>query len=241
MRQVLDEMANVAEVGSLLRVEERLRAILAKAGHVAVEELDPRQQPNCPAWATTVASSRWPTPEAQPEDWDAHYTLARLLDDLRAFAAQALQTHDLNAQLFAEEAEKSVHLLDVFLNDYDVVVMNPPFGYPLVTSNVIDKTYDDWCGNLLCAFFIRSLSLLNDTGFVGMVSDKTFAVKKSYAPFRQRYFLEPSFSPCVFGLGLGRAGRCECGGMCVRLRKERSYLRILVSGPSGVQCEGKRL
>jgi hypothetical protein len=52
--------------------------------------------------------------EAVPEQWGAHYTLGRLLDDLRAFAAQALQTHDLNAQLFAQEAEKTVHLLDVF-------------------------------------------------------------------------------------------------------------------------------
>ena len=132
VRQVLDEMANVAEVGSLLRVEERLRAILAKAGHRAGEEtarLDPRTQRPLPGMGGKGGQlALADLPEAQPEDWGAHYTVARLLDDLREFAAQALQTHDLNAQLFAEEAEKSVHLLDVFLNDYDVVVMNPPYG-----------------------------------------------------------------------------------------------------------------
>ena len=41
-------------------------------------------------------------------------------------------------------------------------------------------------------FYIRALSLLGESGYIGMVSDKTFAVKKTYAPFRERYFLTPS-------------------------------------------------
>ena len=146
VRQVLDEMANVAEVGSLLRVEERLRAILAKAGHRAGEEtarLDPRTQRPLPGMGGKGGQlALADLPEAQPEDWGAHYTVARLLDDLREFAARALQTHDLNAQLFAEEAEKSVHLLDVFLNDYDVAVMNPPYGGThRQVPNVADNAY----------------------------------------------------------------------------------------------------
>ena len=100
VRQVLDEMANVAEVGSLLRVEERLRAILAKAGHRAGEEtarLDPRTQRPLPGMGGKGGQlALVDLPEAQPEDWSAHYTVARLLDDLREFAAQALQTHDLH-------------------------------------------------------------------------------------------------------------------------------------------------
>lgn len=191
VRQVLDEMANVAEVGSLLRVEERLRAILEKAGHSAVHDLDPRRQRELPGLEPTSRQiALVELPEAQPEDWGAHYTVARLLDDLREFAARALQTHDLNAQLFAEEAEKSVHLLDVFLNDYDVAVMNPPFGYPVSkTGKLLDLAYPGWCGNLLCAFYLRAKDLCSKSGYVGMVSDKTFAVKKTYEPFRLKHFL----------------------------------------------------
>ena len=50
VRQVLDEMENVAEVGSLLRVEERLRDILAKAGHEAVQGWDAKRQRELPGF-----------------------------------------------------------------------------------------------------------------------------------------------------------------------------------------------
>ncbi len=92
VRQVLDEMANVAEVGSLLRVEERLRDILGKAGHAAAQDWDMRATEGA-----TGPGARGPPAlpgrgaGAVPEQWGAHYTVARLLEDLRAFAARALQ------------------------------------------------------------------------------------------------------------------------------------------------------
>jgi hypothetical protein len=140
--------------------------------------------------------------EQQAAAWMPHYTLRELRDDLRAFARRALGEHDLNAQLFATEADRAVRLLDVLMADYDVVVMNPPFGYPLPgTKKPIDTLYKDWCSNLLCAFYIRALSLLGESGYIGMVSDKTFAVKKTYAPFRDRYFLTPATLLAFLDLG----------------------------------------
>jgi len=191
VRQVLDEMANVAEVGSLLRVEERLRDILGKAGHAAVQHLDAERQRGLPGFEPpTRQLSLAEAAGAAPEEWGAHYTLARLLDDLRAFAAEALQTHDLNAQLFAQEAEKTVHLLDVFLNDYDVVVMNPPYGNPTPTGKrYIVSAYPRTWNDIYGSFIERSEDLVRGRGYTGVLCSRTFMFLSRFERVR-KYILE---------------------------------------------------
>jgi len=199
VRQVLDEMANVAEVGSLLRVEERLRDILAKAGHAAVRDWDTQRQRELPSFELpTRQLSLAEVSGAVLEEWGAHYTLARLLDDLCTFAAEALQTHDLNAQLFAEEAEKSVHLLDVFLNDYDVVVMNPPYGQALEWSIISEA--DKANRNLYSAFLLRARALLSPVGYIGALTDRTYLLLNSFDGFRTAIL---HTVPVLAGLDLG--------------------------------------
>lgn len=178
-REVFDSLNNMAEVGSLLRVEERFRQILEAADHPAVNG---QKKKTTPQMAFDDVSATWsPT-----------YTIEQMLNHLREFSRRALAEHDINAQIFAGETEKSVALLDVFLRNYDVLVMNPPFGVTLAsTHDLLDDLYPEWSDNLLCAFYIRAEQLVyaND-GFVGMVSDKTFAVKKSYDSFRRNCFLK---------------------------------------------------
>ncbi len=201
--QVLDDMDNVAQVGSLLRVEERLRELLARAGHAAAAgELDPRRQHELPGPALSEAEGMEPDvrqmglaevteEEEQGTDWTPHYTLQELRDDLRAFAREALQEHDLNAQLFAAEADKAVRLLDVLMGEYDVVVMNPPFGSTLDDIKTrLRKNFKAFSGNLLCAFVERALSDFAPAGMVGAVLDRTFLLKMSYEKFRRKILLE---------------------------------------------------
>ena len=208
VRQVLDEMANVAEVGSLLRVEQRLHEILGKAGHLAVQDLDIRRQRELPGVVPVRRQlSLVEAPGVTPEGWGAHYTLARLLADLRAFAAQALQTHDLNAQLFAQEAEKTVHLLDVFLNDYDVVVMNPPYNYRKQITpaclDYLDRSYKQTKANLYSAFIERSFDLLGTGGYLGALTPRTFMYQRSYSQLRKDFLGSRSRLTTLAEYGLG--------------------------------------
>ena len=205
VRQVLAEMENVAEVGSLLRVEERLRALLREAD-APVEGLDPDRQRALPGFGGPQLRLYAAT-GAAPEQWGAHYTLARLLDDLRAFAARALRTHDLNAQLFAREAEKTVHLLDVFLNNYDVVVMNPPYNKPkemlTFASNYLKHTYRYGDADLYAAFFERAYEILAPKGYCGALTSRTFYFLATFEEFR-RDFLLPLVRICTAAdLGFG--------------------------------------
>jgi len=204
VRQVLEEMANVAEVGSLLRVEERLRGILAEAGHTAARDLDRDRQEALPGIDGPPRQlSLAEVPEAMPQDWGAHYTLNRLLEDVRQFANRALQAHDLNAQLFAEEAAKTVHLLDVFLNEYDVVVMNPPFGDTLSgVQKSLKRMYPSSYKNLLCTFLDRGRLLTRTrSGLVGAIVDNSVTLRSTYERFREKVLIEDSALLTMADLG----------------------------------------
>jgi hypothetical protein len=202
-QEVFEGLENVAEMGSLLRVEERFRQVLEKAKHpslgnpvqVKMEVIDGRVTPVHQTGFADLSAAGW-----QPE-----YTVEQMLEHLRQFANRALQEHNLNAQLFAVEAEKTINLLDLFLHEYDIVVMNPPFGMAMPsTHETLDALYPDWSDNLLCAFFQRAEVFIESTnGFIGMVSDKTFAVKKSYDEFRKNHFLSEPRLISFLDLGWG--------------------------------------
>jgi hypothetical protein len=202
--QVLDDLDHVAQVGSLLRVEERLRELLAKAGHAAVTHetaiLDPRRQRELPGMEPEVRQMRL-AEVAEKYDataWTPHYTLQELRDDLRTFARQALDEHDLNAQLFAAEAGKAVRLLDVLMGTYDVVVMNPPYGQTIDWSIVPEAKEAN--RNLYCAFLLNARSLLSEDGYIGALTDRTYLLLDTFAAFRTSIL---HTSPVLAGLDLG--------------------------------------
>jgi len=203
--QVLDDMDNVAQVGSLLRVEERLRELLARAGYAAVaRELDPRRQRELPGMEPEVRQMGLAelAEEEQATAWTPHYTLQELRDDLRAFARQALQEHDLNAQLFATEADKAMRLLDVLMGDYDVVLMNPPYGYTTdVAKDYLKNLYPLSRHDLSTAFAERGLELTGE-GYLGALTPRSFMYFPTFADFRKQ-FIMPRQLTALLETGLG--------------------------------------
>jgi hypothetical protein len=192
--QVLEDMDQVAQVGSLLRVEERLRELLTRAGHAAVMgELDARRQRELPGFEPPVRQMGLAevVEEDQAAEWTPHYTLQELRDDLRAFAREALQEHDLNAQLFATEADKAVRLLDVLMGEYDVVVMNPPYGDATPKAQQIIKSTYPWSyRNLYASFIEKGLSLLSERGYLGALTERMYLVQYSFREFRAKVLQE---------------------------------------------------
>jgi len=183
-REVFESLNNVAEVGSLLRVEARFQQILEAANHPAANgkkngQNGSNDKPHQPGFADIAPG------------WGVDYTIEQMLEHLRQFTRHALQEHDLNAQLFAAETEKSVALLDVFMHKYDVVVMNPPFGSPLdEAKNKLNSIYKAFSSNLLCVFVEKALFDLAPEGLIGAVLDRTFLLKISYEGFRRKVLLD---------------------------------------------------
>ena len=122
--QLFSEMEDIAQTGSLLRPEERLRQLLETYQPPTIQ-LDTTQQlqlPNVPQKQHQMMLAEAPGGER----WTPRRTLKQMINDLHRFASKALTEADVNAQMFALEAEKTVGLLSVLSKEYEVVVMNPP-------------------------------------------------------------------------------------------------------------------
>ena len=180
-QEVFESLDNLAEVGSLLRVEERFRqALVSNEFHGKAPGKKKKETRAQQAAFAEIAPG-----------WSPEYTVEQMIGHLREFARWALREHDINAQLFAAETEKSVAFLDLFLHEYDVVVMNPPFGSALESVKpLLSKSYHAYCNNLLCAFVERAIVDLAPHGFMGAVLDRTFLLKMSFEEFRREILLK---------------------------------------------------
>lgn len=89
--------------------------------------------------------------------------------------------------LFANDAVRGFAFIELCQKQYDVILMNPPFGEGSEsTIGYLDDHYSCWCKNLVCAFFDRMQELLADNGLVGSIFDRTVLIKSSYEPFRKK-------------------------------------------------------
>lgn len=128
--------------------------------------------------------------EEESTAWTPHTTLQEVRDDLRAFAREAMEEHDVNAQLFATEADKAVRLLDVLMGKYDAVVMNPPYG--TTTSKAreyLKRTFPNSHLDIYCTFVERCLDLSSIGGYVGALTSRSFLLLPTFANFRRRFLL----------------------------------------------------
>lgn len=181
-RELFTEMEDIAQVGSLLRPEERLRQLLEtyQPPTIQLETTQQLQLPNVPQKPRQMILAEAPG----GEKWTPRRTLNQMVDDLHVFANKALIEADVNAQLFATEAEKTIGLLNVLSQEYEVAVMNPPYGQALNWTKIPEAGEAN--NNLYCAFLLRAAALVAQKGYVGALTDRTFLLLTSFDKFREK-------------------------------------------------------
>jgi hypothetical protein len=200
--ELFREMEDIAQVGSLLRVEERFRQLLAeyRPASVALDAdhqlgLDGLPQP-------TRQMSLAEAPGG--ETWSPRRTLAEMLDHLRHFARDALEEADVNAQLFAVEAEKTLGLLDVLLQDYDVVVMNPPYGDTTAPAkDYLRDVYPNTANDIYASFIERAIDFIQSKGYIGALTSRSFLFLTTFKNLRREIILKQRSIVTLAELGLG--------------------------------------
>ncbi|MCS7264328.1 MAG: BREX-1 system adenine-specific DNA-methyltransferase PglX [Armatimonadetes bacterium] len=55
-------------------------------------------------------------------------TVVEIVERIRKFVRNASEAQDMGSQLFGMDAEYAIQLVDVLTEQYDVVLMNPPYG-----------------------------------------------------------------------------------------------------------------
>jgi len=202
---VFDKMQLAGEAGSLLKIEEEIRTVIAEAkakwkarrdelfSSSELADLDRRSgaQPELPADFSRITDA---------EFFDRAEQL--VYDTLRNYAEQAENGGGFQRRLFADAAPQGFAFIDLCRKRYDVVVMNPPFGEPSEqTIGYLEQHFPSWNQNLLCAFLTRGWNLLNPTGMTATIFDRTAIVKSTYEPFRRDTLIPDSRLGVMADLG----------------------------------------
>lgn len=173
---VFDKMKLAGEAGSLLKIEDELRGAIAEAKkqwRQAPKELQlslfeshtsPRKPEQQCLFDTTGVTD--------DEFWSEAET--NVLSSLRRYATQATNRESLTRALFADDAERGFALIDVLHRQFDVILMNPPFGDPAIRANrYLQQSYIAAKHDLASAFVERALDLCSSDGLVGSITPRT--------------------------------------------------------------------
>ncbi len=192
---IYDEFTDTRLKGSLIQPEKRLLPLIEDYKQKRQKELEKKNKnEDLGLFEGLVDFS-----EEQDES-----VLSRSEEELFQYLEQvyiqATKVNDINNQLFANEARKSVLLLNIFLQKYDVVVTNPPYmgktNMNEVLKNFVNDNYKNVNQDLYSIFIMRVMDFLDDKGLMGMITQESFMFIKSYIELRK--FILDSFFICKF-------------------------------------------
>lgn len=170
-----EELELAGHVGSLLKVDEALE-----------ESLRP-ERGGLDAWE-------------DGEFWDVG--TEQIYDALHDFYQQAEASGRIDQRLFATEGEHGFQFLDVLRQDYDVVVMNPPFGDGTPACNdYLKENYPVSENDLYAAFVERALDWTRPNGYVGALTNRTGFFLSSMEDWRRAILGGRGEMKCMADLG----------------------------------------
>jgi hypothetical protein len=135
-----------------------------------------------------------------------------LLAELRRFERETLPAQDIGARLFYSDLERSVGLLALLSQSYDVVLMNPPYGdMPPAAKDYlagnkkkkIEARYPRTAGDLYSAFMEQALDLLLPNGFLGALVPWTYMFLSSMEKVRTQLLMHDARPELLQEYGYG--------------------------------------
>jgi hypothetical protein len=186
------------------------------------------------------------------------HTLGQILHSLRG----AVDQHREEDSFLAQDLRSFVRLLEVLAQDYDVALMNPPYGsknrMPDIVQDYVNK-YLDYSAEFYINFFEVCDGITKQNGRVGMLVPWSFMFKQTFRDFREDFVGERGEFDFLAEFGYGILDNATVGtvgtvvrtntnqrarrGTFLRLHdidtkeKEETYLRVL----SGISDNIKRL
>ena len=180
------------------------------------------------------------------------HTLGQVLHSLR----EAVAEHRETDSFLAQDLRSFIRLLDILAQDYDVALMNPPYGSNLRMPEPVQeytKSKFKYPSEFYINFFEVCDRISKDNGRIGMLVPRSFMFKSSFRQFREDFIGEYGGFDFLAEFGIGildnatvrtvgtvvrSTGKVASKGRFIRLhdiepnKKEWAYSDIL-SGESG--------
>ncbi|AGB34139.1 hypothetical protein C488_15637 [Natrinema pellirubrum DSM 15624] len=139
---------------------------------------------------------------ALTDDFTATHTLSNFLHALR----DAVSEHRDEDSFLAQDLKSFIRLLDILSQDYDVALMNPPYGaqgrMPDLVQNYVESRYE-YGPEFYINFFEVCDSLTTEGGRIGMLIPRSFMFKRSFHEFREDFIGERGGFDFLAEFGLG--------------------------------------
>jgi hypothetical protein len=202
---VFDKMKLAAEAGSLLKIEKEIKDIVDEAKKQWKAGPKPKQ-------LTLLPQYERPQPEqinlfdvaeiTDEEFWNQ--AEAWVVNALREYANRAVGSNSLLRQLFADDAVQGFAFVDICQKQFDVVLMNPPFGEASKPSkSYIETDYTRTKNDVYAAFVERGLQLLKRKGMLGAITSRTGFFLSSFQKWREEILLKEAHPTVMADLGYG--------------------------------------
>ena len=219
---IFEKMRLAGEAGSLLRIEDELLSALdtARRQWLDDETSGPTEQMDL----FPYLADRKPRQlrfDLSGITQDGFWAQAEglILAGLRAYAEEAQTSDSMGRRLFVEDAAAGFAFIDLCRRQFDVVVMNPPFGAASAGSKTyIGKAYPRSKNDLLAAFVERGVHWLHPGGMLGAITSRTAFFLTSYQKWREGVVLGEARPTVMADLGYGvmDAAMVEAAAYCLR-------------------------
>ena len=162
LRRILDAFEETHGLGSLLDVQGTLGDLFEDDADVGGTQITLNDDPR-----------------------ESH-TLGQVLGSLR----EAIDEHHDGDSFVTQNLRSFVRLLDILAQDYDVALMNPPYGaqnkMPEQVREYVQQRYE-YPAEFYVNFFEVGETLVSESGRVGMLIPHTFMFKNTFQRFREDF------------------------------------------------------
>ncbi len=229
-RRVLDDLDHTNVLGSLLKVRgefEKLfgrvdEARASRAGR-AREKLEKKGQR--PLFTLTAPA---PRKQFTTSGTARSFTLEELLDELRDIDDAPASGQDIGARLFSTDLGRAAGVLGLLSQQYDVVLMNPPYGdMPPATKlylkgdpkQKLAGRYPRTHSDLYAAFLDQGVDLLQQNGFLGALVPWTYTYQTTHQAVRTDLFTKDARPELLHEYGYGILDGATVGTVATVARK----------------------
>lgn len=130
--------------------------------------------------------------------------LQQVLGVLDQYVQRVSSAGQATGVMFGNDARQALRLLELQSLQFDVVLMNPPFGAAARDSKAsFERAYPRTKNDLYAAFVERGLELCGERGRVGCLSSRTGFFLKSFTRWREEVLLGDGHLEIVADLGYG--------------------------------------
>ena len=166
------------------------------------------------------------------EDPQGHHTLSRVLHSLR----EAIDEQRDEDSFLAQDLRSFVRLLDILALDFDVALMNPPYGSRNRMPESVQAYVEDhyrYPAEFYINFFEICDRIVKENGRIGMLVPRTFMFRHKFEEFRKDFIRNESGNfdfLAEFGVGILDNATVRTAGTVVRSgdsRKNRGeFIRL---------------